>query len=187
MPHQVLALDSAGSPNRWIPLRDAVVYHAKGLVAWSIGEPRLVMHGGTNRVTGNASQIATASVIAIKGHDFMVRNFDRVPTVDKSILIKRDRHTCAYCGNVFKACDLELEHIIPKSRKGPESWTNLVSACRNCNCLKRDRTPEEAGMPLLYLPYVPNTNEVFIMSGRNILADQMDFLRAGVPKHSRLL
>ena len=51
---------------------------------------------------------------------------------------------------------------------------------------KANRSPERAGMPLLYVPYVPNRHEHFILRNRRILADQMEYLLAGVPKTSRL-
>ena len=187
MSHQVLALDSAGSPNRWMLLKDAIQAHVHGTVAWSIGEPVFSMRGGINRASGRQSIVETAAIISITGYDFRVRHFNRVPGLEAAKLFQRDRHTCAYCGGRFQAKNLEMEHIYPKSRGGPLSWMNLVSACNPCNGRKKNRTPDEAGMPLLYAPYVPNNFENFIMSSRNILADQMDFLIAGVPKHSRLL
>ena len=63
---------------------------------------------------------------------------------------------------------------------------NVVAACRFCNHRKGARTPEEAHTPLRYLPYAPCRYEHFILSGRNILADQMDYLTAMLPAHSRL-
>ena len=62
----------------------------------------------------------------------------------------------------------------------------MVTACRSCNQRKGNRTPEQAGMPLLYLPYRPNRWEGMILRNRRILADQMEFLLAGVPTTSRL-
>jgi len=67
-------------------------------------------------------------------------------------IIRRDRHTCQYCGSREK---LTLDHVHPKSRGGKDTWENLVSACVPCNNRKGDRTPEEAGMTLsgkLYRP-----------------------------------
>jgi 5-methylcytosine-specific restriction endonuclease McrA len=78
-----------------------------------------------------------------------------------------------------------MEHIVPSSKGGEDSWTNLVAACKACNNRKADRTPEAAGMKLHYVPYVPNRYEAFILSNRKILADQMEFLLQGVPKSSR--
>ena len=65
---------------------------------------------------------------------------------------------------------------------------NVVTACIKCNSRKGCRTPEEAGMSLLYLPYTPNWFEDLILQagGRKILADQMEFLMAKVPTNSRL-
>ena len=78
------------------------------------------------------------------------------------------------------------EHIVPTSRGGLDSWMNCISACRPCNGHKGNRLPEEARMSLLYLPYVPSLHEDMILRGRRILADQMEFLLASVPRSSRL-
>ena len=75
---------------------------------------------------------------------------------------------------------------MPASRGGAWSWMNLVTACAGCNGRKADRTPEEAGMPLAYLPYVPSRFESFLLEGRHIRADVHDWLAARLPKHSRL-
>jgi 5-methylcytosine-specific restriction endonuclease McrA len=100
--------------------------------------------------------------------------------------MRRDRYTCAYCGEVHDVRDLQAEHVVPESRAGAYSWMNLVTACAECNARKANRTPEEAGMPLLYLPYVPSRFEAFLLEGRKIRADVHDWLAARLPKHSRL-
>ena len=96
----------------------------------------------------------------------------------------RDRHTCQYCGR--QTHDLTLDHVTPRHRGGAHSWENLVTACKPCNHRKSSRTPEQAGMPLLYAPYVPSLWEDFILRNRRILADQMEFLMAHLPRNSRL-
>jgi hypothetical protein len=63
---------------------------------------------------------------------------------------------------------------------------NCITACKSCNGRKGNRLPEEAGLDLLYLPYVPSLHEDMILRGRRILADQMEFLLASVPRSSRL-
>jgi 5-methylcytosine-specific restriction endonuclease McrA len=78
-----------------------------------------------------------------------------------------------------------VEHIVPLSRGGRHLWTNVVTACRSCNTRKGSRTPEEAHMPLLYVPYAVCRNEGFILSNRRILTDQMAFLQTALPRHSR--
>lgn len=186
MSPQILALDVAGAPHRWITTNEAAHYYATDMVAWSAGTSVFTLRGGTQRITGQRSKLDISSIVAIKGRDFMVRNFDRPPTLNKQMLLHRDRYMCAYCAQVFKESQLDLEHIIPESRGGAWSWMNLVAACKSCNNFKANRTPEEAGMKLHYVPYVPNRFESFILGRRKILADQMEFLMLGVPKHSRL-
>ena len=61
-------------------------------------------------------------------------------------VLERDGHTCQYCGG--KAAT--IDHVMPKSRGGTNSPGNLCAACTRCNSKKGDRTPEEAGMPLLH-------------------------------------
>jgi len=67
----------------------------------------------------------------------------------------RDRHVCQYCGRRFARAELTIDHVVPRSRGGRDTWTNLVLACMACNLKKRNRTPEEAGMPLLRRPAEP--------------------------------
>lgn len=68
-------------------------------------------------------------------------------------ILKRDGHRCVYCG---AREDLTLDHVLPRSRGGTSTWTNLVTACRPCNSKKGDFTPEEVGMKLPYKPYKPS-------------------------------
>ena len=135
--------------------------------------------------------LSTPAIIAVKGTDKQRRAFkkDDVMPLRRDCLFRRDRHLCAYCGNVFSENALTVEHVIPKSKGGANVWTNVVTACGSCNNKKDDRTPEEAHMPLLYLPYTPNRFEHFILSmkAQHILGDQMDYLLAKVGPNSRLL
>jgi 5-methylcytosine-specific restriction endonuclease McrA len=73
-------------------------------------------------------------------------------TYSREGVLLRDRGQCAYCGR-FTATT--MDHVRPRSRGGATSWANAVAACESCNARKGDRTPEEAGMPLRWDPYVP--------------------------------
>lgn len=73
--------------------------------------------------------------------------------LNRQNIFKRDSQQCQYCG---ASTNLTIDHVIPRSRKGPSSWDNLITACRSCNSKKGDFTPEEAGMPLRNLPYKPS-------------------------------
>lgn len=85
-------------------------------------------------------------------------NYIKVPIkkieLSRKNILRRDDNRCQYCGK--KATDLTIDHIIPKSRGGTDSWENLVSACKACNNKKGNRTPEEAGMKLLKTPRKPH-------------------------------
>ncbi len=69
-------------------------------------------------------------------------------------IFRRDNHQCAYCGK--KGGNLTIDHVIPKSKGGNDSWENLITACVKCNNHKGNLTPEEAEMELLFVPYKPN-------------------------------
>ncbi len=131
------------------------------------------------------SLIEVHPIIALHGAA-RVNLFDVVPAFTKSKLFRRDRYTCGYCGQRFAERDLQCEHIVPESRGGGWTWMNLVTACGTCNSRKANRTPEEAAMPLVYLPYVPSRFEDFLLEGRHIRADVHEWLAARLPKGSRL-
>ena len=73
--------------------------------------------------------------------------------LSKKEVFLRDRFTCQYCGK--KAQDLTLDHVLPKSHGGARCWKNIVTACKRCNAIKDDRTPEQAGMKLVRKPFKP--------------------------------
>lgn len=183
---QVLQLDIQGTPQAWITLEQAATYVASDAVAWTEGRaPLAVLRGGFNVARGRQSIIEVPPIIALHGAA-RVNLFDITPGVTKPKLLRRDRHTCAYCGQVHAERDLQCEHIVPASRGGAWSWMNLVTACAACNGRKAARTPDEAGMPLLYLPYVPSRFESFLLEGRRIRADVHEWLAARLPRNSRL-
>ncbi len=184
--NHVLQLDIQGTPQAWITLEQAATYLATGSVAWVDGDgPLARLRGGFNVARGRQSVIDVFPILALHGAA-RVKLFDVVPVFSKRKLIRRDRLTCAYCAQCFKEQDLQCEHIVPPSRGGRWVWMNLVTACALCNGRKADRTPEQAGMPLVYLPYVPSRFEDFLLAGRHIRADVHDWLAARLPKGSRL-
>lgn len=187
-PHHnhVLQLDIQGTPQAWISLEHAAAHVAAGSVAWIDGDgPLATLRGGFNVVRGCQSLIEVYPIVALGGAS-RVNLFDVVPSFSKHKLFRRDRMTCAYCGQCFADRDLQCEHIVPEARGGGWTWMNLVTACGACNHRKACRTPEEAGMRLLYLPYMPSRFEDFLLAGRHIRADVHDWLCARLPKRSRL-
>ena len=182
---KVLKLSAQGLPQSWITLEQAVIHYAAEEVRWEVGQQVATFRGGHNARTGEQSIITVNSIIGTRGVP-NINPFDLRPGLTNSKLFARDRNVCAYCGDHFHETELTREHIIPVAQKGRDHWMNVVTACRSCNHCKSDRTPEQARMPLLYAPYIPSLWEDFILRNRRILADQMEFLMAHLPKPSRL-
>jgi hypothetical protein len=84
--------------------------------------------------------------------------YQRQPKWSKSGVLRRDGYLCAFCGS-GKATT--IDHIIPRAHGGKNTWKNTVAACSPCNNKKRDRTPEQAGMPLLIKPRVPEWTDLY--------------------------
>ena len=182
---KVLKLSAQGLPQSWISLEQAVIHYAADEVRWEAGQEIAVFRGGHNAISGEQSVIAVSSIIGTKGVP-NINPFELRPGLTNSKLFARDRSVCAYCGQRHGDDELTREHIIPFAQNGRDDWMNVVTACRACNHRKGGRTPEQAHMPLLYAPYVPSLWEDFILRNRRILADQMEFLMAHLPKTSRL-
>jgi len=81
----------------------------------------------------------------------------------------RDDDTCQYCGRRFRRAELNLDHVVPRSRGGATSWENVVCSCIACNLRKGGRTPEEAGVKLLRAPGRPRWTPLFRSAARRAL------------------
>lgn len=84
-------------------------------------------------------------------------------TFSRKNIFLRDDYSCQYCGERFDIKNLTYDHVVPKSKwndsnHSPTNWTNIVTACVQCNRKKGNRTPKEANMPLINNPIVPNKN-----------------------------
>lgn len=182
---KVLKLSAQGLLQSWLSLQQAAIHYASGEVRWEAGAQVALFRGGHNARTGLQSRIAISSIIGTHGAP-RINPFELRPSLSNPKLFARDRQLCAYCGGRFDEGQLTREHILPQAQGGPDRWMNVVTACRTCNHRKGNRTPEQARMPLLYAPYKPSLWEDFILRNRRILADQMAFLMAHLPRNSRL-
>lgn len=184
---QVLITDSAGRPTDWVNFEVAACYYTREKVLWEVGEKIKTLHGGVNRVSGEQSFLDISSIIGVSG-PLLGDSFFTQSSVytDRFILYARDKNICGYCGNEFTHTKLTIDHIHPRSKGGKNIWTNCITSCKSCNTRKGSRTLDQAKMHLLFVPYAPNVFEKMILRNRNILADQMDFLKARVPKTSRI-
>ncbi|HCU53758.1 MAG TPA: HNH endonuclease [Gammaproteobacteria bacterium] len=185
---QVLRTDVAGMPLEWINFQDAVRLYHLDQVAYSCGATIYLVHGGYNAVTGLRSVIEVNSIIATQGeHNGLLKARQHyTPPLSNPALFARDAHLCLYCGSQFPARDLSRDHVTPLSRGGQDSWNNVVTACKRCNNHKAGQMPDEAGMALLAVPFVPTHAEYVYLQGKRVLADQMQFLLQHFPRHSPL-
>lgn len=182
----ILALNKGGEAMGWINYERCAFYYAKDKIVWSLGKHEVMLRGGTNAKTGLQSILSMDTIVAIDNGVSPTKHRNRDPRLSNKTLFERDRHLCAYCGNSQKRTALTRDHVMPTSKGGLDVWKNVVTACVACNQYKGDKTPEQAGMELLYVPYAPTYNEHLILQNRRILADQMAFLMNGVSKDSRL-
>jgi 5-methylcytosine-specific restriction endonuclease McrA len=181
---RLLSLDSTGRILDWISWQDAVCLYVRDAVAWTLGEPCLTIRGGTSRDTGEQSTIGLHPIVASRGRA-QKNAIDPAPALTNAALFARDRMLCLYCGNHFHRGELTRDHVLPISKGGRDTWQNVVTACWHCNVRKGNRTPAQASMPLLAVPYRPSWVEHLILSNRNILADQMEFLVNHLPRDRR--
>jgi 5-methylcytosine-specific restriction endonuclease McrA len=137
----VLVLNGSFEPLQIITARRAMILIAKG--AAIVQEPsKHFLHTSTMR-------FPLPSVIRLLTYRHVPRYTRSVSR--KSILL-RDGYKCQYCMQAFLPGKLTLDHVIPRSRGGQSTWTNMVAACYFCNNRKGARTPEEAGMTLGHRP-----------------------------------
>lgn len=99
-----------------------------------------------------------------------LRSYVKIPYKEISLsrrnVLHRDSYTCQYCAD--RRHDLTIDHIVPRSRGGGDTWDNVVAACLRCNVKKGDRTPREAGMPLMTTPRRPVSHVSFEISKHSL-------------------
>jgi 5-methylcytosine-specific restriction endonuclease McrA len=114
-----------------------------------------------------------------------LRRYDRMrrPTIrlSRKNVMLRDAHQCQYCARRPQLRELNIDHVMPRSRGGKDSWENLVTACRLCNLRKGRRTPDEAKMLLLRTPAAPkwSTSAELLLGAKRAFKEWDPFLRTG--------
>jgi CRISPR/Cas system Type II protein with McrA/HNH and RuvC-like nuclease domain len=132
----VLVLNSDYSPINVTSFKRGfnLVFKGKAEVVQSTGEPLTTSLGEFLRP------------IIIRLLDYISYRPKKI-SVSKNRIMKRDKFRCVYCGSQKH---LTIDHVIPKSKGGQNTWSNMVTCCSKCNCKKGDRTPEEAGLKPVY-------------------------------------
>jgi len=90
--------------------------------------------------------------------------YNKIPVtirLNRRNIILRDNHTCSYCNKKKNLSELNIDHIVPKSKGGKNTRDNLTCSCFDCNTKKRDRTPRQAGMKLVKPPKKPSIYLMF--------------------------
>jgi hypothetical protein len=185
---QVLRTDVSGMPLEWIGYQDAVRLIALDQVSYSLGKTLYRIHGGINALSGRQSVISVNAIVASWGHhphDILFSS-NYSPPLSNKALFRRDQSLCLYCGVQFPNFMLSRDHVKPLSQGGRDIWNNVVTSCKRCNNHKAGRTPEQAVMQLLAIPFTPTHAEYVYLQGRRILQDQMEFLLAHFPRNSVL-
>ncbi|QDH14583.1 HNH endonuclease [Oecophyllibacter saccharovorans] len=84
----------------------------------------------------------------------------RKPAFTRLNVFLRDNFTCQYCNTPYTPGALTFDHVVPRSRGGRTSWTNIVTACSSCNLHKGARTPAQAGFTLRTPPLAPSFHQL---------------------------
>tara|TARA_Y100001963_G_C6621778_1_gene372053 strand:+ start:271 stop:783 length:513 start_codon:yes stop_codon:yes gene_type:complete len=144
---KTLKLDASFRP---VEVIDAV----EALVLCIVGKAAAV-ENYTEVINTVTEKFRLPSVIALK----RIVKFRFTTVACKRVnVIWRDENQCQYCANHFPSDKLTIDHILPSSRGGKNTWLNLVAACKKCNQKKGNKTPKEAGMILIRKPFKPKTS-----------------------------
>jgi 5-methylcytosine-specific restriction endonuclease McrA len=93
---------------------------------------------------------------------YMVRRPRPRVRLTKREIFRRDSFTCQYCGR--QASRLTIDHVLPRHRGGEHTWTNLVTACSECNLRKGGRTLQETRIRLLRPPAEPHPTATYLFA-----------------------
>lgn len=140
-----LLLNSSYEPMR-------ILSWQKALILWFQGKVEILEYHG-HFARSARSRFQLPSVLKLRSY-VRPRTNGYVRFCRENVYI-RDHFTCQYCGRKYAQKILTLDHVVPASQKGGKNWTNVVTACRECNQKKANRTPFQADMPLLKEPRVP--------------------------------
>lgn len=125
-------------------------------------------------------EVRSASLSMRVPHVIRLIHYVKVPhktvKLTRKNIFLRDQYTCQYCGRRFPPSELTIDHVIPISRGGTNSWRNVVTACKECNNRKGNRTPAEAGMRLIKKPTVPSLYVHIIRSAKGFHSSWSEYL-----------
>jgi 5-methylcytosine-specific restriction endonuclease McrA len=151
---RVLLLNQSGEPLTFIHWTRALNLYFKGRAQPVEYFENAEVHSGHSRETGERRSFQIPSVMVLM--KYIVLTKGREVALSKRNLMLRDEHECQYCGKHLRADTATIDHVVPVSRGGRNTWKNTVLSCKPCNNTKDNRTPQEAGMQLKRKPWTPS-------------------------------
>ncbi len=141
----VLVLNASFEPLNVVSVRRAVVLVLK--------EKAEILEAAQAQLRAERFSMDVPLVIRLVSYVRIPRRLT-LPLTRRTILA-RDYYSCQYCGAQPGKSSLTVDHVVPRSRGGKNTWENVVSACAPCNQRKGGRTPAEAGLRLRSRPHRP--------------------------------
>jgi 5-methylcytosine-specific restriction endonuclease McrA len=148
----------------------AVVSFKRALVLVMNDKATILAADDDNPVFGSFGAYDRPSVILLTRYVRVPQG--RMVPVSRRGVLRRDGHRCAYCG----ANATTIDHVLPRSRGGEDSWENLVACCLRCNNVKGDRTPAEMRWELKVRPRPPHGTAWLVRGIESPLPQWDDFL-----------
>ena len=105
--------------------------------------------------------LAPEVIVATKYAGFGYKTSDhRKPKFSRSNLYTRDRGVCQFCSKKLPSSELTMDHIVPRSKGGKVTWTNIVLACVDCNLKKGNKSLKDSGLRLIRQPFEPKAGDL---------------------------
>ena len=139
---KVLVLNSDYSPMN-------VTSVCRGFILVNKGKAE-ILKSGDNPIKTGMTEYVRPLIIRLLNY---VKYRSQKLRINRPRVYRRDKYECVYCGSKK---NLKIDHILPKSKGGQNTWMNLITCCSPCNRYKGDRTPEEANMLMRFKPYEPS-------------------------------
>jgi len=120
----------------------------------------------TNAKTGRRTEFESARSSRPRATAQSGHRHRPTSALNNETLFRRDGHLCMYCGQRFSSSQLSRDHVTPLVARGRDAWNNVVTACRRCNNMKAWRTPEQAKLQLIAIPFTrANAEYIYLKAG----------------------
>jgi len=129
----------------------------KSLSLWARGKAKILKSG--KRIVHPKLNISLPEVMILINYVHIPYRSNHIK-LSKETLMLRDGFVCQYSGRRLRKSEIEIDHVIPKSRGGKDTWENLVVSSSEINNFKGNKTPEEAGIKLIRKPFRPTLKDI---------------------------